>query len=120
MVPATQVLKDTSMSKRKIDQVILVRGYTPIPKIQSVLSEFFGGKEFNRSINPDEAVVSVSSELLGKWPNANEKNIERLASHDSLSARVVIGFNWLVNPDVKVHIFEACFVWLLMLLLKKS
>merc|ERR1711966_37033 len=37
--------------------IILVGGSTRIPKIQSMLSEFFGGKELNRSINPDEAVA---------------------------------------------------------------
>merc|ERR1719396_212238 len=45
------------MSKGKVDQIILVGGSTRIPKIQAMLSEFFGGKELNRSINPDEAVA---------------------------------------------------------------
>ena len=58
MIPVTQVLKDAGMSKGQVDQVILVGGSTRIPKIQALLSEFFGGKELNRSINPDEAVVS--------------------------------------------------------------
>jgi len=57
MIPVTQVLKDAGMSKSKVDQIILVGGSTRIPKIQSMLSEFFGGKELNRSINPDEAVA---------------------------------------------------------------
>ena len=64
MIPVTQVLKDASMSKGTVDQVILVGGSTRIPKIQSMLSEFFGGKELNRSINPDEAVVSLSDVSL--------------------------------------------------------
>jgi len=59
MIPVTQVLKDAGMSKGKVDQVILVGGSTRIPKIQAMLSEFFGGKELNKSINPDEAVVSA-------------------------------------------------------------
>lgn len=58
MVPVTQVLKDAGMSKGEVDQVILVGGSTRIPKIQSMLTEYFGGKELNKSINPDEAVVS--------------------------------------------------------------
>jgi molecular chaperone DnaK (HSP70) len=58
MTPVTQVLKDSGMSKNDIDQVILVGGSTRIPKVQSMLSEFFGGKELNKGINPDEAVVS--------------------------------------------------------------
>ena len=60
MVPVTQVLKDSEMSKAAIDQVILVGGSTRIPKVQEMLSEYFGGKELNKSINPDEAVVSFN------------------------------------------------------------
>ena len=36
---------------------MLVGGSTRIPKVQSLLSEFFNGKELNKSINPDEAVA---------------------------------------------------------------
>lgn len=59
LTPVTQVLKDSGMSKNDVDQVILVGGSTRIPKIQELLSEFFGGKTLNKSINPDEAVVSM-------------------------------------------------------------
>ena len=58
LAPVTQVLKDSGLGKNEVDQVILVGGSTRIPKIQSMLSEFFGGKKLNKSINPDEAVVS--------------------------------------------------------------
>jgi len=57
MTPVTQVLKDAGMSKGDVDQIILVGGSTRIPKIQTMLSEYFGGKELNKSINPDEAVA---------------------------------------------------------------
>jgi len=57
MEPVEQVLKDAKMSKSQVDEVVLVGGSTRIPKIQSLLSEFFNGKELNRSINPDEAVA---------------------------------------------------------------
>lgn len=59
LTPVTQVLKDSGMGKNDVDQVILVGGSTRIPKIQSMLSEFFAGKKLNKSINPDEAVVSA-------------------------------------------------------------
>jgi L1 cell adhesion molecule like protein len=36
---------------------VLVGGTTRIPKVQSMLSEYFGGKELCKSINPDEAVA---------------------------------------------------------------
>jgi len=35
----------------------LVGGSTRIPKIIQLITDFFGGKEPNRSINPDEAVA---------------------------------------------------------------
>ncbi|KAL3925183.1 MAG: hypothetical protein SGILL_000575 [Bacillariaceae sp.] len=57
LTPVTQVLKDSGLSKNNVDQLILVGGSTRIPKIQSMLSEFFGGKTLNKSINPDEAVA---------------------------------------------------------------
>lgn len=57
MVPVTQVLKDSGVSKSQVDQVILVGGSTRIPRIQSLLSEYFNGKKLNREINPDEAVA---------------------------------------------------------------
>ena len=65
MVPVTQVLKDAGMSKSDVDQIILVGGSTRIPRVQQMLSDFFNGKELNKSINPDEAVVSKMW-LLGK------------------------------------------------------
>jgi L1 cell adhesion molecule like protein len=41
-----------------VHEVVLVGGSTRIPKVQSMLSDFFCGKEPCKSINPDEAVAS--------------------------------------------------------------
>lgn len=41
----------------QVDDIVLVGGSTRIPKVQQLLQEFFGGKELNKSINPDEAVA---------------------------------------------------------------
>ncbi|ORZ41391.1 heat shock protein Hsp70-3 [Catenaria anguillulae PL171] len=57
MDPVKQVLKDAKVDKKDVDDVVLVGGSTRIPKIQSLLTEFFDGKELNKSINPDEAVA---------------------------------------------------------------
>ena len=57
MGPVEQVLRDSKLSKNDIQEVVLVGGSTRIPKIQSLLSEFFGGKELCKSINPDECVA---------------------------------------------------------------
>ena len=45
------------MDRAKVDDIVLVGGSTRIPKIQSLVSEFFGGRQLNKSINPDEAVA---------------------------------------------------------------
>lgn len=57
LAPLDGVLMDSKMSKRDIHEIILVGGTTRIPKIQQMLSEYFGGKELNKSVNPDEAVA---------------------------------------------------------------
>jgi L1 cell adhesion molecule like protein len=55
--PVERVLRDSKMSKSSIDEIVLVGGSTRIPKVCSLLMEYFNGKELNRSINPDEAVA---------------------------------------------------------------
>jgi len=55
--PVEKVLRDSKLDKKQIDEVVLVGGSTRIPKVQSLLSNFFNGKKLNNSINPDEAVA---------------------------------------------------------------
>jgi len=55
--PVEKALRDAKMDKSSIDEVVLVGGSTRIPKVQKLLSDFFNGKELNKSINPDEAVA---------------------------------------------------------------
>merc|ERR1719410_668137 len=57
MDPCEKVLRDAKISKNQVHEVVLVGGSTRIPKIQSLLSDFFNGKEPCKSINPDEAVA---------------------------------------------------------------
>jgi len=57
MGPVKKALKDSRLGKSDIDEVVLVGGSTRIPKVQSLLSDFFNGKELNQEINPDEAVA---------------------------------------------------------------
>merc|ERR1712062_77515 len=55
--PVGKSLRDAKMDKSSIDDIVLVGGSTRIPKIQKLLSDFFNGKDLNKSINPDEAVA---------------------------------------------------------------
>jgi L1 cell adhesion molecule like protein len=68
MAPVEQVLRDSKMSKAEIHDIVLVGGSTRIPRIQTLLREYFGGKELCQSINPDEAVAygaAVQGAILG-------------------------------------------------------
>jgi molecular chaperone DnaK len=55
--PVSRALKDADMSINEIDRILLVGGSTRIPAVQKALQNFFGGKELDRSINPDEAIA---------------------------------------------------------------
>jgi len=67
MEPVEKVIRDSKLSKSQIQQIVLVGGSTRIPKVQQLLSDFFGGKDLCRSINPDEAVAygaTIQSAIL--------------------------------------------------------
>lgn len=55
--PVERVIKDAGVSKSEVDQIVLVGGSTRIPKVQSLIFDYFGGKEPSKGINPDEAVA---------------------------------------------------------------
>lgn len=55
--PVGKVMDDADLSKSEVDEIVLVGGSTRIPKVQSLISEFFGGKELSKGVNPDEAVA---------------------------------------------------------------
>jgi len=57
MKPVEQVLKDAKVKKEDIDDIVLVGGSTRIPKVVSLIEEYFGGKKASKGINPDEAVA---------------------------------------------------------------
>jgi len=57
MEPVERVLRDSKIDKSTVNEIVLVGGSTRIPKIQKLVSDFFNGKEPNKSINPDEAVA---------------------------------------------------------------
>ena len=59
--PCEKALKDASMSKNDIDDVLLVGGMTRMPAVQSRAKAIFG-KEPVRTINPDE-VVAIGAAL---------------------------------------------------------
>lgn len=55
-VPFEQVLKDSHVTAKDIDHVILVGGSTRMPSVVSLV-ESFTGKKPNQGVNPDESVA---------------------------------------------------------------
>ena len=43
--PVAKVLEDADVKKSEVDEIVLVGGSTRIPKVQSLIKDYFGGKE---------------------------------------------------------------------------
>ena len=64
ILPVRRVLADAELEIEDVHQVLLVGGSTRIPRVQALITEFFNGKEPNRSMNPDES-VAVGAAIQG-------------------------------------------------------
>jgi len=74
MKPVEKVLKDGEITKKDVDEIVLVGGSTRIPKIQQLVKEFFNGKEPSRGINPDEAVAYGAAVQAGVLSGEDDTN----------------------------------------------
>ncbi len=63
--PLQRSLKDADLQPQDIDRILLVGGSTRIPAFQRAIQDFFGGKELDRSVNPDEAVAMGAAVQAG-------------------------------------------------------
>lgn len=66
--PVKQALKDCELKPDDIDRILLVGGSTRIPAVQKAISKFFGGRQPDKSVNPDEAVAlgaAIQGGVLG-------------------------------------------------------
>nr|QHG11574.1 HSP70-6 [Choristoneura fumiferana] len=74
--PVEKALRDAKLDKSQIHDVVLVGGSTRIPKIQNLLQNFFGGKQLNLSINPDEAVAYGAAVQAAILSGSNDSRIQ--------------------------------------------
>ena len=78
MRPVDQVLRDANLSKGQIHDVVLVGGSTRIPKIQELLSEYFGGKQLCKGVNPDEAVANGAAVQAAILTGQDKENLQEI------------------------------------------
>jgi L1 cell adhesion molecule like protein len=66
------------MSKGDIHEIVLVGGTTRIPRVQELLSNYFNGKQLNKSLNPDEAIAygaAVQASILTGQGNSKTSEL---------------------------------------------
>ncbi|MBV9852764.1 MAG: molecular chaperone DnaK [Armatimonadetes bacterium] len=66
--PFNRALKDADIEAKDVDEIILVGGSTRMPAVQELVKKLGGGKEPNRSVNPDEVVAvgaAIQAGVLG-------------------------------------------------------
>ncbi|XP_026434345.1 heat shock cognate 70 kDa protein-like [Papaver somniferum] len=78
MQSVEKCLQDAKMNKSSIHEIVLVGESTRIPKVQSLLQDFFGGRELRKSINADEAVAygaAVQAAILSGEANKKAQDL---------------------------------------------
>ena len=81
--PVKDALNDANIKEKDINDIVLVGGSTRIPKIQEIVRKMFGGKELNKTINPDEAVAYGAAVQAAIVNNVeDDEGLERLVLID--------------------------------------
>jgi L1 cell adhesion molecule like protein len=90
------------MSKADVNDIVLVGGSTRIPKVCQMVSEFFNGREPNKTINPDEAVAYGAAVQAAIVSNVKDDNISNVILLDvtplSLGIETVGGVMTVLIP----------------------
>ena len=72
--PFEAALLDAKLTPQDMDELVLVGGATRMPMIQQLVRELAGGKEPNKSVNPDE-VVAVGAAIQAGVLSGEMKNV---------------------------------------------
>ena len=67
-------MKDADLDNGDIKEIIMVGGSIRVPKAQEMVSAYFGGKELNKSVNPDE-VVAAGAAIQGGVLRGDVKDV---------------------------------------------
>jgi len=67
-------MKDADLDSGDIKEIIMVGGSTRVPLVQDEVSKFFGGKNLNKGVNPDE-VVAAGAAIQGGVLRGDVKDV---------------------------------------------
>ncbi|MFT5659744.1 MAG: molecular chaperone DnaK [Sulfurimonas sp.] len=67
-------MKESDLDNNEIKEIIMVGGSTRVPMAQEAVSKFFGGKDLNKSVNPDE-VVAAGAAIQGGVLRGDVKDV---------------------------------------------
>ena len=73
-----QLLKEGEIKKEQVDEIFLIGGSSRIPKIQTMIKDFFNGKQINKTLNQDEAIAcgaAIQGEIM---TNVKDENLEKI------------------------------------------
>ena len=76
--PIDEAMRIAKLDKTQIHEIVLVGGSSRIPKVQEMLSDYFNGKQLNKSVNPDEAVAygaAIQASILSGEKHSATDNI---------------------------------------------
>ncbi len=67
-------MKESGLSNSDIKEIIMVGGSIRVPLAQKMVSDYFGGKNLNKSVNPDE-VVAAGAAIQGGVLRGDVKDV---------------------------------------------
>jgi molecular chaperone DnaK len=67
-------MKEADLDNNEIKEIIMVGGSTRVPAAQEAVSKFFGGKDLNKGVNPDE-VVAAGAAIQGGVLRGDVKDV---------------------------------------------
>lgn len=68
------------MKKDDIQEIVLVGGSTRIPKVQQMITDYFGGRKPNQGLNPDEAVAYGAAVQGGVLSAESDETVRSVAT----------------------------------------